>query len=175
MIEQICKKKKCYNAGRPTLSANFCSAYLWNYTVVQKYWVFAIVNCDFYISISFIYTQCKKQVWIAKKLQQIFLDYFLTFLVCNMKNSMNHEKIEPSQLTVNQRFCHGDFVTKWGFKQEGSGDCKIFLWSPFSANRRHLVRGQFVCVQLSRTLKRLICCKRYILISVIRANDLSVW
>ena len=46
-------------------------------------------------------------------------------------------------------FCHGDFVAKWGFGQDGSGDNKICLWwLLFSANQRHSVHGQFLRGQL---------------------------
>ena len=52
------------------------------------------------------------------------------------------EKNEPSQLTASQRFRLSDFVTNWGFVLDSFGDSKIVLWSPFSANWRHLVCGQ---------------------------------
>ena len=51
---------------------------------------------------------------------------------------------ERNKLIANQPFHHSDFVTKWGFGQDGSGDSKIFWWSRFSANQQHLVRSQFV-------------------------------
>ena len=43
---------------------------------------------------------------------------------------------EPSQLTANQRFCYSDFVTKWGFGQDGSGDSKNIFRIALLANQR---------------------------------------
>ena len=51
--------------------------------------------------------------------------------------STDRNKLTANKLTVSQQFRHSDFITKWGFGQDGSWDKKIFLCMLFSANRRH--------------------------------------
>ena len=50
--------------------------------------------------------------------------------------STDRDKLTANKLIANQRFCYSDFVTKWGFGQDGSGDSKKIFRIALLANQR---------------------------------------
>ena len=142
----FCKKKKihCFKTKPTTkLHSNDEIFILQTYSGIQKQFLIAselsFPNEFFYIF----------GWWCKCNLRNVAIMYDAAKSPKKRVKSTDREQSDRKPTVSLQWFCHwfrrSDFVTKWGFGQDGSGDSKIYLGSHFSANRRcsrSVCRGQ---------------------------------